>query len=96
MTTTPMRKIIQIATAPVSGITEKLLTSEHSKLTETTNAIFALCQDGTLWLSVMGVHDWEQIDGVPQPERKEPTTPKPEGPKNRTWDSKYYEGSGDG
>ena len=95
MSTTPMRRIIQIATMPVSGIRKNEYGEGGDVITETTNGIFALCQDGTLWLSVMGVHDWQKIDNVPQPEAKEPTTPKPEGPGNRPWKSKQDEGSGD-
>ena len=31
-------------------------------------AVFALCDDGTIWMAVIGELDWTRIDEPPQPD----------------------------
>ena len=55
------RKIIQIETCPINTI------GFDDGTTNTTNAVFALCDDGTLWMQIIGGQgNWTPIDGVPQ------------------------------
>lgn len=56
------RKVIQIESAPVN-----LLEIEESF--HIVNSVFALCDDGTIWLQLMGSSSaagWIPIDNVPQ------------------------------
>lgn len=55
------RKIIQIETFPVNS----LILPDGT--TNTQSAVFALCDDGTLWMQLIGGGgEWTPIDGVPQ------------------------------
>ena len=77
------RKIIQVTTCPINSV-------EIEGSIHTTNAVFVLCDDGTLWMQIIGGGgEWTQIDGPPQGIIRR-SNPKPEGPKNRKFSSKEF------
>jgi hypothetical protein len=53
------RKIIQIVASQSSNIKGKY---------ETNCRLFALCNDGTVWVMATGIDGWQQVSEIPQDE----------------------------